>query len=287
MIKLNLIAISIVTYNPDINTIRNTVKLCNHFGLHVYVFDNASNNFSKLEEMISKFSNVHLTKEKENKGIAYALNSNFSLAKADGYCWLITLDQDSIISEEFLNKYLTVIEKMNNEPCITIICPKIIDKNINEVIFGGDGKYEEITDAEKLITSGSCIRVSGWQKVGGFYNKLFIDFVDTDFQEKILLANLRIIRCNEIILLHSVGKACNIKIGPWVIHCSNHNGFRRYYMVRNRLYFYRKYRSYCEYCKTYCRLLMGTIKICIFETEKLDKVKAFFKGWKDYKKLIS
>ena len=57
-------------------------------------------------------------------------------------------------------------------------------------------------------------------------------------------------------------------------------------MVRNRLYFYRKYYGNSMYYKALIKLSLGTIKIILFEDEKKGKVKAFFKGWKDYKKIL-
>lgn len=280
------VLVSIVTYNPDINVIKDTVQKCMQNNITVYIFDNNSNNYGKLKEITYMYNNVVVDTKNKNMGIAYALNAIFSFGKKELYDWVITLDQDSKITDEFLMKYSVSINKFENNNEVAIICPKIIDENVNKIIFGGEDEYEELKDPEDLITSGSCIKVLAWDKVGGFYNELFIDFVDTDFQQKILLNSYKIIRCNRITLFHKVGNAKDIKIGKWIIHCSNHNSFRRYYMVRNRLYFYRKYYGIFAYYKSLIRLIMGTFKIILFEDEKIAKIRAFLKGMKDYKELL-
>ena len=68
---------------------------------------------------------------------------------------------------------------------IGIICPKIYDvnqKNESEDVCVG----EWIHNPEDVITSEACICISQAIHIGGFDEKLFIDFVDTDFQKRML-----------------------------------------------------------------------------------------------------
>ena len=283
---MNLVSIAIVTYNANLSLLKQNIIKYLKFNLNVYIFDNGSSNYFQLMELGQSYSNVTIISKMKNLGIAYALNSLFKLGEENGDKWILTFDQDSKIENTSLHTYLKYIKEFDDCYKIAMLCPQIIDVNVNKVVFGGKGEYEEINSAEDSITSGSCIRVSSWRKVGGFYNKLFIDFVDTDFQEKLLLRNYKIIRLNKVRLFHSIGRAKDIKFLGFTIHCSNHNSFRRYYMVRNRLYFYRKYYGNSMYYKALIKLSLGTIKIILFEDEKKGKVKAFFKGWKDYKKIL-
>lgn len=87
------IAVGIVLFNPD-NVDR--VQLSLHAILQqvkkVYIFDNSTK-----ENTITFPTNVTYMTEHENKGIAYALNHIMEKAKTDGYEWLVTMDQDSVI----------------------------------------------------------------------------------------------------------------------------------------------------------------------------------------------
>ena len=278
------VALSVVTYNANIRLLAETLDLCKSLGFTVYLFDNGSKNYSQLIRTTKSYSNVIILTTKKNMGIAYALNEIFKLG-IKKYDWIITLDQDSKITKDFLCDYLKYLKKFNKQTDVALLCPRIVDRSVNKVIFGSSLEFEKINDAENVITSGSCIKASCWEKIGGFYNDLFIDFVDTDFQERLLLSNYKIIRCNKIVLSHKIGNAWDFRIGPFVIRCSNHSSFRRYFMVRNRLYFYKKYKITLEFYKAWIRLAFGTLKICLFEKEKIAKTKAFFKGWKDYRNL--
>lgn len=284
--KMNKIGISIVTYNPNLEKLNNALNVYKKLNLSVNIYDNGSKNYTQLKKMSIKFSNIYIITENKNLGIAYALNKNFALSKKHGLKWVITFDQDSVITEEFLKKYLVDISKLSTDSQIAIICTKVLDKNTGKIIFGKGTHYERIKDPQNIITSGSCIRVSSWENIDKFNDELFIDFVDTDFQERILLNGFKIVRCNNIVLVHEIGKTTDKKIGPFIIHCSNHNSFRRYYMVRNRLFFYRKYYGYFPYIGALIRLSLGTLKIVLFEKEKKLKVYAFLKGWRDYRKLM-
>lgn len=281
---MDLVLCSIVTYNPNIANIIKIIEVCKNNNLKICIFDNGSENFNKLSKVVEKYTGVYLITKRKNIGIASALNYIFSFGENKKYVWIITLDQDSKVENLNFKKFISYLKIIDSKTAI--ICPKIIDDNTNEVIFGDCKELEQLKDAQDLITSGSCIKITAWKNVHGFYDKLFIDFVDTDFQEKLLLNNYKIFRCNQIVLHHKIGNAKNFKLGSIVIRCSNHSSFRRYYMVRNRLYYYRKYYGYYSYIKALIRLIFGTLKICFFEEEKIKKVKAFFKGWRDYKELL-
>ena len=268
----------IVLYNPDIDRLRKNIEGIRNQVQCVILLDNGSRNIDIIEK---EFKYCTIIKNLENLGIANALNKLFERAKKDGAEWLITLDQDSIASDNLVCNYIKYTNKN-----IGILCPRIVDLNMQDEFFGGE-EIEYITKADQVINSGSMISIKCWEDVGKYDERLFIDYVDTEFQERVLRSKKQIIRICNSVLKHEVGRMTEHNIGPFRILCSNHSAFRRYYMVRNRLYYRRKYFGLSSYIKESIRLLFGDIKIFIFEEDAINKIKASFRGRKDYRKLLN
>ena len=113
------IAAGIVTYNPDQwDRYENGIKKILEQVDKIYVF----NNGDKLDNISD--ARIDVFSENENKGVAYALNRIMNKAKNDGYVWVLTMDQDSLIPDGLVNEYRTAID--NNEN-IGIVCPQVID----------------------------------------------------------------------------------------------------------------------------------------------------------------
>ena len=267
----------IVLYNPDIDRLRKNIESIKNQVFCVLLLDNNSGNIDIIEK---EFSYCTIIKNSKNMGIANALNQLFDRAKRAGAEWLVTLDQDSIASSNLINNYEKHIEKNTG-----MLCPRIVDINMPYNTFDGT-EVEYITNADEVITSGSMISVECWETVGKYDERLFIDYVDTEFQERVLRANKEIIRVCNSVLRHEVGKMDLHRIGPFRILCSNHSAFRRYYMVRNRLYYRRKYFGLLAYIKESVRLLLGDIKIMLYEDDAINKIKASIRGRKDDKHLL-
>ena len=120
MSSISDIAAGIVLFNPDdIERVEKCIDSVTRQVKHVYIFDNST------EDVNLKYDdNVTYLSEKKNKGIAYALNRIMEKAKNDGYSWVLTMDQDSILPFGMMEDFL----KYTDEKNIGIICPQVIDK---------------------------------------------------------------------------------------------------------------------------------------------------------------
>ena len=275
------ICAGVVLYNPDLERLkRNLDAILSQIDSIVCV-DNGSTNIGCIKEYLVD-RNITLIENGSNLGIAKALNQIVKWGWDQGFKWALLLDQDSIPDKTLINKY----EPLLNENKVGIICPRIIDINSNEKNNASREKITIINNATDVITSGSCVNIDVALIIGGFDERLFIDYVDTDFQERCLRNEYIIYRINETFILHEVGKMTVHCLGKIKILCSNHSSFRRYYMVRNRLYYQRKYFGYKAYLKEKIRLCFGTIKIIIYEEDKIKKIKATYRGFRDYKYLL-
>lgn len=287
MIEKKELIIGIVLFNPELNILNQNLKFMNKNGYHVVLIDNGSNNLVEIKNCLKEFDNTVLISNHENKGIAYALNSIIDFAKNNKYSWILTLDQDSMPNEDMLNKMME-----SALPTYSIVCPRLVDCNVSQEIRNGKIVYdtkksnlEFIKNPKEIMTSGCMMNIKVFEKVGKFDDKLFIDYVDVDYNIRVLEAGLKIVRVNDAILAHQLGESTIKKFLGHSILVDNHNSMRRYYITRNRLYIAKKYYKDKGYKKELLKVVLSGIKIVLYENDKMNKVKAIFKGIKDAKNL--
>ena len=291
------IAVGIVLFNPDnedrvqkgLTSILKQVE-------RVYIFDNSTKKHS-----ITFPTKVIYITENENKGIAYALNRIVEKAEADGYTWVVTMDQDSVMPNGLIKAY----EEHIHDNTIGIICPQVIDSRRSYMEIKREPAEEFIN---YCITSASCTNLEGWKCVGGFDEWLFIDLVDNDFCKRIIASEYKILRLNNLVLDQEFGKI--IPKGERVqkfwnreaktLHNDNFgklgysksvSPMRVYYTCRNILYVNKKLKRYGKtgYKENYnCNGFVGFLICFVFPSifrsnKKITIVKNVLKGFVDGK----
>lgn len=272
VILLYKIAASIILYNPDIERLKENLNaIYKQVGLIVLV-DNCSNNIKEIEKEINIYKNTIIIKNNSNKGIAAALNQAIHICEERKYDWVLTLDQDSVCPLNIVEEYSKYIDIDN----IGIICPTIIDRNIKNHKKTKNNKTFEYV--KECITSASLTNIRIWNLVGKFDEDMFIDIVDFDFCKRILLNEYKIIRINNIELLHEVGSIVQRKFLLKTVNVMNHSPNRKYYMSRNVLYYGRKYNDKKSILKAYLSIIKLTLIVLLYESQKLKKTSSIIKG---------
>ncbi len=276
------VAAIIISYNPDNNLLDSINLLINQVD-KIIIVDNGSESQKK--------KNINLIKDidnKENLGIATALNIGVKEALNQGYNWILTMDQDSKASsnmvEKMLEVYNTIDESERKE--ILSIFPNFVDERIQSIEENSEMNAYEYVDAD--ITSGNLLRAEVFDKVGFFDDSLFIDLVDTDFCMRLNEENIKMIKVRDAILYHSLGESQSVKSIFGKFNTSNHSALRRYYMTRNRFYTWEKYKDLNSFTLNRDKKLFKKefVKIILGEKDKVNKIKMVFRGYKDYKKGI-
>ncbi len=197
----------VVLYNPTLDRFIQNMEIVIDKVDGIIIYDNGSDLSVKkyIKSIITK--NVIFLGDGNNKGIAFALNEIMKTAKDKGADWVITLDQDSIISEDFISHLRKRIE-FNKHIKLAIICPAIVDKRrifpANKVVIDNKNDHE----VNMCITSGSCTNIAAWEDVNGFDDYLFIDLVDNDFCKRLKARNWVILKMGGVTLDQEFG---NIK----------------------------------------------------------------------------
>ena len=241
----------IVTCNPELKRLTHVVDAVSRQVDIVIIVDNCSENKGDITKLLqgNKEKNIFVEND-ENRGIARALNQIFEVAVKKGYDWVLTLDHDTVCDPGMVETLFKGVIGEN----VGIVCPSVLYED-EDLKMKGYGKLG-MEEVYACMTSGSLTRVSAWEKVGGFNDNYFIDFVDNEFCMKLKIDGFKVIRNHSCEMKHSLGEPRQVKSLFGSKSVSIHKPWRYYYMVRNNLTFIRQYRPYLRIIKEYAKLLL-------------------------------
>lgn len=218
----------VVSYN-GLGQLRDTVHaLLGQVG-QVHIVDNGSGSESlDVLSALEQERGVSVVRLDSNQGIGCALNRGVARAREMGSRWLLTMDQDSVVDEGMIRAYQAAIAQDPNLVCLT---PQRRGGAIRE------GAPRRISYA---ITSGNLVRVSLFDEVGLYDERLFIDCVDFDFSLRVRRAGYEVYLVPGAVMHHQLGEA--FALPGWLRKFyARHASSRRYYMYRNYLYLAERY----------------------------------------------
>ena len=266
----NKFLISIIVYNPERNILDNIARIIS--SNNILIVDNSDSEVSWLKELCI-VHNLQYNYQCGNVGIASALNVAADYAITNGYTYLVSIDQDSNITQVIINELFAIAEKFDNN--VATISPLHINEKVT--IATPD---EDFTDSIFGLQSANIINLAIWQKLHGFDESLFIDMVDTDYYIRAKLAGYKCITCNNIPMVHQVGSDVKeFKIFGKYIRAFNHSHIRKYYQARNFTYIYFKYRKRFPEVIYFMKIILTMpLTIIMFESNKVKKLKYYTKG---------
>jgi len=232
------IASVVITYFPEISLLHSVLNSLASCSKIVFLYDNGSGNIEQIHKCSLLYKNILIFENKENKGISYNLNKALREAKAYSCDWLLTMDQDSIISNEGILLFKKAI--LTSKKDVASLTPWIYYRNFSS----SEKKPKEgVSSVSSCITSGNLIYVKAALDIGGFDERYFIDFVDIEFCKRLTEHNLKILRINNIVLNHDLGGARQFRLLGHIFFVYRKKAIRLYYIFRNQLYFIRQHYS--------------------------------------------
>ena len=277
MLKVGVI---VVTYNPDLMILQNNLTtLKRQNGINCLIVDNGSKNSNDLKK-VSENLKVNIISLDSNRGIAYAQNRGFEFFQREGLKWALTLDQDSIVPDNLLEVYVKQKE-LNSSDTAILTCSYVDDDwtgKQKEAML----QREKIVQKQYVISSGNLVRISSWQKVGGFDEFLFIDMVAFDFDAKLFLAGFKIWQTNEVVLKHSVGQSLKkpivkkILLIPETAILADHSPIRQYYIYRNSIIFEKRYTMITQRKFVVLHTFVATRRMFAYS----NKLRKMFAAWR-------
>jgi rhamnosyltransferase len=228
----------IVTYHPAVAMIENIRNdLTQVQGL--VVVDNGSDP-DELDPLrqASQTLGFHLIENGENLGIAEALNQGVAWARTQGYPWVVLFDQDSSITDGFIDQMFAAWGIHSDCERVASIHPRYVDPKT-----GIELDVPRASDGSPIfpMTSGTLMPVWIFDKIGWFASDYFVDVVDWEYCFRLRAAGFLVADSRQAKLLHSPGNPTRTTILGRTVQHSRHNTMRRYYISRNCVAFYRKY----------------------------------------------
>ena len=183
----NSIIAGIVTFNPDIDRLVRNVNSIKNQVDQVVLVDNGSNEMEMILSLLNDDEKVVFICNDANVGIATALNQVCQWACDRGYRWCITLDQDSVCPIDYVNQ---VSELLDSDELIGQIVPLLFEsKSMKYCYLGCKPNGAKFQEVHRSITSASITKIDAWNEVGKFDDDLFIDYVDYDFNVRLIKAS--------------------------------------------------------------------------------------------------
>ena len=270
----------ITTYNPNIERLKLNVYSILPQVAKLLLVDNHSANYDDIISSFDKEEKVIIIHNEANMGIAYSMNQIGEYAYKNGYQFFLTLDQDSVSPSNLLDEYSSYVG-----PSVGIIAPMIEFNQsfIRSLLHMEKKQIAERPLVEKVlyaISSGQLINTKAWKKADGFWNYLFIDFVDQEFCYHLTKLGFSILRINSCQLSHEPG----IPLKVLGIPTAKQSAFREYYWARNSHLIYWLYKE--QYCnasssKPYLVVIKRLANALLVREDVVNKISAIFRGVRD------
>lgn len=278
-----LVWAAIVCFQPDDKLLLDLInRLSPQVGM-ILILNNGGLSVSLITD-ICKSKNVRFFNFNENIGIASALNRGFAEAATQGIDFMVTFDQDSLPVTDHVQKLLCKWQELslNQTPSAKVgaIGPSFYDargKRIDYPFYRSSGmrvvkEYfhgRDVVPVDALITSGMLVPVKMWSEGLRFIDKLFVDFIDTEWCFRSKSFGYIHYGSFDVKMRHTLSDSAPIKFLGLII--LSYSPLRRYYHFRNCLYLIsRSYTPYSFRFRLISGLLLRLVAI-FFVDEKPDK----------------
>ena len=237
------VAAVVSAYSPNEELITNVASLKQYVDHVVVVDDGSPGDVSTVLSEVEAAGAVVL-RLPVNSGIAAALNAGMKHArKLWEPEWLVTMDQDSRFTGNYVENALDVARTSSNPETVGMVAAQF-HNGIRLPLFGA-GPEREVFDP---MQSGTLIKAAVLDKVGYLDEDFFIDCVDSEFNARMRQAGFRALASEGSNLAHSLGDArpltilgWHARIGAKKLSVHYHSPFRVYYITRNSLVLLRRY----------------------------------------------
>ncbi len=270
-VKSSVVAV-VVTFHPDESVPDALVHILDQVD-HLVVVDNGSPE-AKLARVQKALAGKRATilALPSNTGIGSALNRGIEAALPLSPAWIILLDQDSELTENFIATMVEEAESPGLPLDQTLFTPVHLSRR-----SGLPMGVFLLPDGEPLaaITSGTLLSPQLYAAQGPFREELIIDMVDDEYCLRLRRSGGSVHRVQKAQLLHEVGSPSMYTILGVTFKSLDHSAKRRYFIVRNRLLVLGQYGfDYPAYTLTMLYATLNeTVKIALIPKNRAEKLR--------------
>jgi len=176
----------IVIYNKPVDDVLRSVLPFSSDRHDIFIYDNS---FS--HQSINK-TNVTYVHDPKNGGVSAAYNAAHRFALTKDKNWMLLLDHDTICTSQYLEE---LTQSVNQHPNSRIFVPRL---SANRMIISpfrwmaGRGWRTKVKNGScslaryRFANSGMLVRCDTFKAIGGYPEKIKLDFADIAFGERLL-----------------------------------------------------------------------------------------------------
>lgn len=217
-----------------------------------------------------------------NIGVAAAFNKGIAAAESAGFTRALLLDQDTWLQDDMVAHLCRTWQSASLSEKPGVIGARFSDPSRHDQTqtVQDDG----YTHVDWVISSGSLLDIALWHQLHGFREDFFIDFVDTEYCQRVRKAGYSVLQTRAMLMRHHIGAHSVHQILGHTTHTSNHSANRRYYITRNFMVMAKESRRYpfgLWIVKGILASFKSIRRVILYETDKMAKLAAIWQGWLD------
>lgn len=237
----------IVAYYPDEEVLKRLVRALVPQVDHVLIVDNNSQGFD-FSPIVGLSDRISLLINQENLGVAAGFNKGVAFAAERGSSHVILFDQDSLPGEGMIAK----MHEVSQEARSSGIKLAALGPNYVDVKGSGQSPFVKIhglrlvrvsvesssfVSVDHLISSGCLIDLVALNDIGLFEEKLFIDYIDTEWCLRAKSMGYKLYGVGEAYMEHDLGEQFLTILHKTI---PVHSPLRHYYLMRNGIWLMRQ-----------------------------------------------
>jgi rhamnosyltransferase len=279
---VSVVVAVVPTYRPDPADLEAILRTLAEEGIAVVVADDASPCTFDGTLRAAAARGATLVRHRRNAGIARSLNDGLHHAQRLGADWLLTIDQDSTLTSDYLPALLRACddaERALGTGAIGAVAAGSIDDRSGRLSYPVS-RTGGVATTEEVIQTGTLWSVPGLAMIGGFDESLAIDGVDAAACVRLRARGLRIVLATDASLGHRVGVGRQVVVLGRSVLASGHAPARRTTIMRNRLRLLPEEfaQSPKQAFRTMRRLAVSTVLAVTIEEDRWGKAKASARG---------
>ncbi len=159
--------------------------------VHLFVYDNSPVPMHAVGDFDAPDRRIYYLSDTSNPGVSRAYNIAARRARELKKPYLLLLDQDTLFPQGGIAAYIKAIETHKDCPVFAPIlscdgkiyspCRQVLHLNLPLRAIA-PGRIS--ARGRSLLNSGMCIRLDAFDKVGGFDERIPLDFADHDFMRR-------------------------------------------------------------------------------------------------------
>jgi rhamnosyltransferase len=238
----------IVTYNPDNIVLLQLLKALENQVNYIIVIDNGSIYKTCLNTYGKIFKTIKFIFKGYNSGVSEAINTGILEAKKLTATHIIIFDQDSVPAPDMVENLISAMNQKSSEGYKVAavganysdvkgqhLSPFVKLKGFTLSRIKCNG--HEIVAVDHLISSGCLISMDAIAEIGGMEEKLFIDYVDTEWCLRAIHRDYSIFGVGSAYMQHDLGDYHVKLLGRTILV---HSSLRYYYLIRNGVWLLRQ-----------------------------------------------